>query len=221
MRLGDAGFEVGDASALEAEVGAGGLESFVEGAVGGGELADALFEGGVPGGDPLDGTLSPIGLQVAYLAKEFADPGAQGEDPGVGGLEGGLGVQGANVPVASRSSSCSASVRCGDCGSGPVPYSLARNRTPSSACTVRRTEHRPADPGRRRLSGADRRRPWSRPSCARSSDARCLRRTSSWCRPDHPSDGTCRCLVRWRPAGPGRAGHPPCPAARPRRPCPP
>ncbi len=44
-RFGDAGFEVGDAPVLEAQVRAGGLESLVEGAVVGGELADALFEG--------------------------------------------------------------------------------------------------------------------------------------------------------------------------------
>ncbi|MCX5612549.1 MULTISPECIES: hypothetical protein [unclassified Streptomyces] len=47
------GFEVGDASVLEAEVGAGRLEAFVEGPVVSGELADALLEIGVLGGDPL------------------------------------------------------------------------------------------------------------------------------------------------------------------------
>ncbi|MGW0316446.1 hypothetical protein [Streptomyces flavidovirens] len=57
------GFEVGDAPVLEAQVRAGGLESLVEGAVVGGELADALFEGGVLGGDPLDGALGPLSLQ--------------------------------------------------------------------------------------------------------------------------------------------------------------
>jgi hypothetical protein len=91
--VGEVGFEVGDASVLEAEVGPGGLESFVEGAVVGGELADALFEGGVLGGDPLDGFLGPFGLQVADLAEEFTDPAALGLDFRVGGLERILGVQ--------------------------------------------------------------------------------------------------------------------------------
>ena len=40
---GDLGFEVSDAAVLEAQVGTGGLEAFVEGAFVGGELADALF----------------------------------------------------------------------------------------------------------------------------------------------------------------------------------
>lgn len=73
---------------MEAQVGAGGLEALVEGAAVGGELADALFEGGVLGGDPLDGFLGPLNLQVADLAKEFADASALGEDLGVGGLDG-------------------------------------------------------------------------------------------------------------------------------------
>jgi hypothetical protein len=79
-RVGDAGFEVGDAAVLEAQVGAGGLEAFVKGAVVVGELADALLEGGVLGGDPLDGFLGPFGFQVAYLTEKFADAGALGED---------------------------------------------------------------------------------------------------------------------------------------------
>src|SRR6266498_3767065 len=83
--VGDLGFEVGDAAVLEAQVGAGGLESFVENAVVGGELADTLLQGGVLGGDPLDGFLGPFGFQVADLAEEFADAGALGEDLGVGG----------------------------------------------------------------------------------------------------------------------------------------
>ncbi|WP_327433118.1 hypothetical protein [Streptomyces sp. NBC_01236] len=37
-------------------------------------------------------------MQVAYLAEGFADPDALGEDLGVGGLEGALGVQGAFAP---------------------------------------------------------------------------------------------------------------------------
>jgi hypothetical protein len=68
-RAGDLGFEVGDAPVLEAEVGACGLEPFVEGAV--------------VGGEPLDGLLGPLGLQVADLAEEFTDAGALGDDLGV------------------------------------------------------------------------------------------------------------------------------------------
>jgi hypothetical protein len=71
---------------LEAQVGAGGLEAFVEGAIVGGELADTLLQGGVLGGDPLDGFLGSFGFQVADLAEEFADAGALGEDLGVGGF---------------------------------------------------------------------------------------------------------------------------------------
>jgi hypothetical protein len=78
---------------VEPEVVPGGLEPLVEGAVVGGELADALLEGGVLGGDPGDGFLGPLGLEVADLAEEFADAGALGEDLGVGGLERVLGVQ--------------------------------------------------------------------------------------------------------------------------------
>lgn len=87
MGIGNLGFEIGDATVLEAEVGARGLEPFVEGAVVGRQLADPLFEGGVLGGDPLEGLLGPFGLQVAELAEEFAETDALGEDLGVGGLE--------------------------------------------------------------------------------------------------------------------------------------
>lgn len=72
----DAGFEAGDAAILEAEVGAGGFETLVERAVVGGELADPLLECGVLGGDPLDGFLGPLGLQVTDLAQEFTDAGS-------------------------------------------------------------------------------------------------------------------------------------------------
>lgn len=73
--------------------GACGRQAFFQGAVVGGELADALLEGGVFRGDPLDGFLGPFGLRVADLAEEFADAGALGEDLGVGDLEGVLGVE--------------------------------------------------------------------------------------------------------------------------------
>jgi len=82
--IGDAGFEVGDAPVLETQVGSGGLEPFVEGAVVGAELADALLERGVLGGDPLDGLFGPLGFQVPDLAEKFADAGALGGDLGVG-----------------------------------------------------------------------------------------------------------------------------------------
>jgi hypothetical protein len=79
---------------LEAQVGAGGCQALLQGAVVGGELAHALLEGGVLRGDPLDGFFSSFGLQVADLTEEFADAGALGEDLGVGGFEGVLGVEG-------------------------------------------------------------------------------------------------------------------------------
>ena len=50
---------------MEAQVGAGGLEAFVQGAVVGGELAETLLECGVLGGDVLDRVLGPFGFQVA------------------------------------------------------------------------------------------------------------------------------------------------------------
>jgi hypothetical protein len=62
------------------------------------QLADSLPEGGVLGGDPLDGFLGPLVLQVADLAEEFADAGALGEEFGVSGLERVLGVQRAFAP---------------------------------------------------------------------------------------------------------------------------
>jgi hypothetical protein len=93
FRRGELGFEVGDALVVEAEVFPCGLEFLLEGAVAGGERADALLERGVLGGDPLDCLLGPSGLQVPDLAEELADAGALGEDLGVGGLERVLGVQ--------------------------------------------------------------------------------------------------------------------------------
>jgi hypothetical protein len=80
-------FEVGDALVVEPEVLACCLELLFEGAVAGGEGADALLERGVLGGDPLDGFLRPFGLQVPDLAEELADAGALGGDLVVGGLD--------------------------------------------------------------------------------------------------------------------------------------
>ncbi|MFF8902710.1 hypothetical protein ACF082_35150 [Streptomyces lydicus] len=92
------GFQVGEAPVLETEVGAGSLESIVEGAVAGSELADSLLEGGVLGGDPLDGLLRSFCPQVPHLAAEFTDVGPLGEDLGVSGLEGVLRVECASAP---------------------------------------------------------------------------------------------------------------------------
>ena len=86
-------FEVGDALVMEAEVLACGLEFLLEGAVPGGERADALLEGGVLGGDPLDGFLGPLGLQVADLAEELADAFPLLDDLSVRGLERVFGVE--------------------------------------------------------------------------------------------------------------------------------
>ena len=83
---------------LEAQVGPGGFESFVERPVVGGELTDALFEGGVLGGDLLDGILCPFSFQVADAAEELADAGALGADLGVSCLERVLGVESPLTP---------------------------------------------------------------------------------------------------------------------------
>ena len=92
------GLEVGDTPVLEPQVGPGGFESFVERAVVGAELAHALFEGGVLGGDPLNVILCPFGFQIADTPEEFADAIALGEDLGVRGLERVLGVEGSLPP---------------------------------------------------------------------------------------------------------------------------
>ncbi|MEV7288734.1 hypothetical protein AB0O01_30035 [Streptomyces sp. NPDC093252] len=97
-RVGDTGFEVGDAPVLETEVGPGSPQPFVEGAVAGRELTDSLLEGCVLGGDPLDDLLSPLGLQVAYMAEEFTDACPLSEDLGVGSLTALLAVQRAFAP---------------------------------------------------------------------------------------------------------------------------
>ncbi|HET9970728.1 MAG TPA: hypothetical protein VFQ68_21005 [Streptosporangiaceae bacterium] len=78
---------------MEPEGGPCGLEFLLEGAVAGGESADALLERGVLGGDPLDGLLGPFGLQVPDLAEELADAGALDGDLVMGGLERVLGVE--------------------------------------------------------------------------------------------------------------------------------
>jgi hypothetical protein len=42
----------------------------------GAELAHALFEGGVLGGDPLNSILCPFGFHIADVAKKLADASA-------------------------------------------------------------------------------------------------------------------------------------------------
>ncbi len=69
------GFEVGDAPVLEPQVRSCGFQPLVQGPVVSGELPHSLFEGGVLGGDALDGFLGPLGLKVADLAQELADAG--------------------------------------------------------------------------------------------------------------------------------------------------
>jgi hypothetical protein len=83
---------------LEAQVGPGGFESFVEGTVVGAELAHALFEGAVLDGHSLNSILRPFGFQVADASEEFVDASALGENLGVGSLERVLGVEGALTP---------------------------------------------------------------------------------------------------------------------------
>jgi hypothetical protein len=84
---GELGFELGDPAVGEPGVRPGGLEPLFQGAVVGGELADALLEGGVLGGDPGDGFLGPLGFEVTDLAEEPADAGPLDGDLGVGVLQ--------------------------------------------------------------------------------------------------------------------------------------
>jgi len=86
-------FEAGDALVEEAVVRAGGPQAFFQGALPAGEVADALPERGVFGGEPADGVGVVLVLGVAELAEQFADAGTLGVDLGMRGLEGLLGVQ--------------------------------------------------------------------------------------------------------------------------------
>src|SRR6266571_1788094 len=81
---GDLCFEVCKVPVLEPQVRPGGFESFVQGPVVGGELPYSLLEGGVLGGDALDGLLGPFGFQVPDLTQEISDAGALRDDLGVG-----------------------------------------------------------------------------------------------------------------------------------------
>jgi hypothetical protein len=66
-------FELGDAPVGELVVGACGLQPFCEGSVVGGQLADALLERGVLGGDALDGLVGEFAFGVAELAEQLPD----------------------------------------------------------------------------------------------------------------------------------------------------
>ena len=92
------GFELGHPPVGEADVGAGGLESFLQGTVVLGELADALFEGGVLGGDLADDLRCPFAFGIAGLPHEGGYAVALGADLGERGLQCGLGVEGAFPP---------------------------------------------------------------------------------------------------------------------------
>ena len=105
------GLEVGNAPVLGPQVGPGGFKAFVENAVVGAELADALFECVVLGGDPLDGILCPFGFQIADTPEEFADAGALGVDLGVGGLKRIFGLRARSRQVSSRELSVSTKSR--------------------------------------------------------------------------------------------------------------
>jgi hypothetical protein len=91
--------------------------------------------------------LSPLGFQVADLAEELADAGALGEDLGVGGLEGVLGVQCPLPPGRLRSSAWAASswTRC----SRPR-RALSRLRPWRPGCCRGRCGRRPPGGRRRR-----------------------------------------------------------------------
>lgn len=63
------GFEVGDAFGGESEVGAGAFEPFLQRAVFLGELVDAVLEGGVVGGQLLDGLAGDHLVEVADCSR--------------------------------------------------------------------------------------------------------------------------------------------------------
>ena len=69
-------FEAGDALVEEAVVGASTLQAFFQGALPGGEVADALPERSVLGAEPAGGVAVVLVLGVAELAEQLADAGA-------------------------------------------------------------------------------------------------------------------------------------------------
>ncbi|MER6838889.1 hypothetical protein ABT320_33805 [Streptomyces cellulosae] len=91
-------FEVSDAFLGESEVGAGAFEPLLELAMLLGELVDAVLEGGVLGGQLLDGLAGDHLVEVAELAHEFTDPLTLSEDLLLAACQLGLGVQGPLPP---------------------------------------------------------------------------------------------------------------------------
>src|SRR5690349_8753430 len=92
------GFEVGEAFVEEAVVGSGGLQLLLQTAGFLGEMTNALFECRILDAEALRGALGVLGLKVAQLAEENADPFALDVDLGMGGIEGVFGVKGSLVP---------------------------------------------------------------------------------------------------------------------------
>src|SRR6266568_1382470 len=96
--FGELGFELGDAPVGEPVVGAGGFEPVFQGPVVVAELADALLERGVLGGQPLRGLRRQVVFQVADLAEEDGHAAPLGGDLGLGCLQRRLGVERAFPP---------------------------------------------------------------------------------------------------------------------------
>jgi hypothetical protein len=69
------------------------LQAFFQSPLLCGEVADALLERGVVGGEPLGGVAVVLTMGVAELAEQAADAGALDADLGVRGFERLLGVQ--------------------------------------------------------------------------------------------------------------------------------
>src|SRR5205823_3135654 len=69
-RLQDGCFQVGDALVENADVGSGGLQSFLQRPVVRGEFADALVKCGVVGAETPDGVTDVVGFQVADAAQQ-------------------------------------------------------------------------------------------------------------------------------------------------------
>src|SRR5262249_49294835 len=92
------GFDVGEALVEEPVVGVGGVQLLLQTPVVFCELPNSLLEYGVLLSEALGGAFGVLGLQVADLPEEDADPFALSVDLGVCGLEGVLGVEGALMP---------------------------------------------------------------------------------------------------------------------------
>jgi hypothetical protein len=92
-RLGDLGFEVGEAAVLEPQVLACCPEALVEGPFVGGQLAGALLESGVLDGRPLDGLLGPFRppgrLARLVLVGDYLGPSLTGFGAATAALESG------------------------------------------------------------------------------------------------------------------------------------